>query len=135
MNGHSAQPAVTINGEARPLRLTLGALCEIEEALGGGDFDVLKKRLARPSVGDLIVILHALLGGGGASLTVEALKASDIDLSEAARAVANAFTALGNDVIGDDGASGGNVGEAPGKPAAPDARRTMTNGADGSSLP
>lgn len=98
-------PTIRIDGEERPLRLTLGALAQIEEALGGGDFDKLKDRLKAPRVADIVLILHALLAGGGAQLTLEALKASDVDLGEAARAVAKAFEALGG---GDD---------APGKPA------------------
>lgn len=90
-----------INGEEKTLRLTLGALADIEERLGGGSFELLQARLKTPRVTDIIVILHALIGGGGAQLTIEALKASDINLSEAAAAIAKAFEALA---------------EAPGKP-------------------
>ena len=91
--------SISINGERKPLRLTLGALAEIEEALGG-DIESLKARLANPRVGDLLVILNALLRGGGVSLSIEALKAADVDLAAAAGAIAKAFQAL----------------EAPGKP-------------------
>jgi len=91
--------SIKINGEEKPLRLTLGALAEIEEALGG-DVDGLKARLSRPRIGDLLIILNALLRGGGASLSLEALKAADVDLAVAANAIAEAFRAL----------------EAPGKP-------------------
>ena len=94
--------SIKIDGEEKPLRLTLGALAEIEDALGG-DIESLKNRLANPRVGDLLVILGALLRGGGVSLSVEALKAADVDLAAAAGAIARAFAAL----------------EAPGKPGAP----------------
>lgn len=84
-----------INGEPRTLRLTLGALAALEETLGEGDFATLQKRLEAPRVADLLVILSALLKGGGFAISVEALKASDVDLAEAARAIATAFRALG----------------------------------------
>ena len=86
--------SIKINGEERTLRLTLGALADIEYALGG-DLETLKARLQRPRVGDIVLILHALLTGGGSALTLEALKGSDLDLAEAARAVAKAFETLG----------------------------------------
>lgn len=82
-----------INGEEKILRLTLGALAEIEAAFGG-DVEALKARLARPRVGDIILILRALLAGGGAPVSLEALKASDVDLAAAAGAIADAFRVL-----------------------------------------
>lgn len=91
---------IKINGEQKTLRLTLGALADIEDSLGGGNFEGLKARLANPRVSDLILILHALLAGGGNLLTLEALKASDIDLTEAANVIARCFEALGNDAPG-----------------------------------
>lgn len=97
---------IRINNETCPLRLTLGALADIEAAFGG-DVGAMQARLKSPRVSDILLILHALLAGGGATLTMEALKASDIDIAEAARAIAQAFEALG---AGDDA-------EAPGKPA------------------
>lgn len=94
---------LVINGETKTLRLTLGALADIEAAFGG-DAEALKARLRRPRVGDIVLILHALLAGGGAGLSLEALKASDVNLSDAAAAIAKAFEALG-----------GSDGEGPGK--------------------
>ncbi len=83
-----------INGEAKILRLTLGALAALEENLGGGDFAALQKKLETPRVADLLLILQALLQGGGLALSLDALKASDIDLSDAASAIAKAFRSL-----------------------------------------
>ena len=91
---HPHDSQIVINGEAHPLRLTLGALAQIETALGGGDFEALQARLAKPSVSDMIAILHALLMGAGAQMPLAVLKASDVDLAEAARAIASAFSAL-----------------------------------------
>ncbi|GJL92777.1 GTA-gp10 family protein [Hyphococcus sp.] len=100
-----------INGEEQTLRLTLGALADIEDRLGGGDLSALQARLKKPRVADIILVLHALLtgggGSGGAALTLEALKASDLDLGEATRAIANAFESLGADDVSEG---------APGKP-------------------
>ncbi|MEL7486434.1 MAG: GTA-gp10 family protein [Pseudomonadota bacterium] len=90
-------PEILINGAPQKLRLTLGALAAIEEAVGGGDFEALKTRLQNPRVSDLILILHALIGGGGGTLGVEALKAADIDFAAASEAVAKAFKALEGD--------------------------------------
>lgn len=88
---------IVINGERKVLRLTLGALARLEETLGGGDFAALQKRLEAPGVGDLLLMLEALLQGGGTLVTIEALKASDLDFGAAARAVAKAFASLGGE--------------------------------------
>ena len=103
---HPHNSEILINGETHKLRLTLGALAQIEERLGG-DFEALQERLKSPRVSDIIVILHALLMGGGGALSLSVLKASDLDLGDAARAIATAFEAFGPDQ------------EAPGKPEAP----------------
>lgn len=86
--------SIVLNGEPKVLRLTLGALASLEENLGEGDFSTLQKRLEAPRVSDLLVILQALLQGGGALVTLDALKASDIDLGDAASAIARAFRSL-----------------------------------------
>ena len=86
--------ALRVNGETMTLRLTLGALAALEENLGGGDFAALQKKLEAPRVGDLLVILQALLQGGGRLVPLDALKQSDIDLADAAHAIAETFRAL-----------------------------------------
>jgi len=98
-----------INGEDHTLRLTLGALAEIETVLGTDDLGGLTARLANPSARDLLVILSALLGGGGHDLPVDTLKTQSFDLKAAMAAVARAF-ALG--LGSEDGAEDG---ERPGK--------------------
>jgi hypothetical protein len=89
--------SLVIDGERRILRLTLGALAALEETLGQGDFASLGKRLESPRIADLLVILQALLQGGGHLVSLEALKKSDLDLADAARAIAKAFAALADD--------------------------------------
>lgn len=85
---------ININGEAYPLKLTLGALADIEAAFGG-DVATMRARFQNPRVADLLSLLHALLIGGGAAMSLEALKASEIDIADAANAIAKAFKTLG----------------------------------------
>ena len=87
--------AITIDGETHILRLTLGALAEIEEKIGDGSFDALRSRLTNPRISDLLIILHALLFGGGTAMSLAAIKASDIDLEDASKAIALAFQSFG----------------------------------------
>ncbi len=95
MTQHRAGDAsIVINGEKKTLRLTLGALAALEEGLGQGDFSTLQRRLETPRIADLLMILQALLQGGGFQTTLDALKASDVDLAGAARAIAEAFRSL-----------------------------------------
>ena len=47
---------ICINGEDHKLCLTLGALAQLEEALGGGDYSQLQQRLKKPRVNDIILI-------------------------------------------------------------------------------
>ncbi len=93
----SGDAAITINGETKTLRLTLGALAALEETIGEGDFAALEKKLGNPRIADLLLVLQALLKGGGFSVSIEALKASDIDLGKAAIAIAAAFSTLSRD--------------------------------------
>ena len=86
---------LTIEGEPFRLRLTLGALAEIEGGLGLGSLLELTERLRAPTVADLAVILAALLRGGGHDMANEALLARQIDLPSAAQAIAAAFAAAG----------------------------------------
>lgn len=113
-----ADATLRVDGEMRPLRLTLGALADIEAAFGG-DFETLKARLENPRVGDLLVILHALLNGGGASLTIEALKAADIDFTEAGAAIARAFAALNAEHESPPGKPRGEKAASPGATGSP----------------
>ena len=97
---------LTIGEETYRLRLTLGALAEIEGALGTEDLAALTTRLGKPSARDMLVILAALLKGGGNAMGLEELRARSFDVKVAMAAVARAF-ALGVGGPGD--------GEAPGK--------------------
>ena len=67
VNRHRGEIAANMGGAERRLCLTLGALAELEAALGAGDLSALAERFGqgRFSANDLITILHAGLKGGG----------------------------------------------------------------------
>ena len=70
-NTQRGEISAVIDGEARTLCLTLGALAELEARLGGGDLVGLGERFAsgRVSARDLTAILGAGLRGGGNAIT------------------------------------------------------------------
>lgn len=78
-------------GRPRRLCLTLGALAELETAFEARGWEDLAARLRDLSAGDLTLVLAALLRGGGE----DSGDLSAVELGEAARAVAAAFTAAG----------------------------------------
>ena len=66
-NRYRGEIAAEIGGARRTLVLTLGALAELETALGADDLIALSERLAsgRLKARDLIAVLGAGLRGGG----------------------------------------------------------------------
>ncbi len=80
-------------GEERRLCLTLGALAEIETALGVSGVAGLAERMRALSARDLMAVLAALLRGGGEEALAGQLDRAAIDPVEAAEAVALAFVA------------------------------------------
>lgn len=92
MNGARGEARVRLAGEERTLCLTLGALAEIETALGVEGLGGLADRMRRLSARDLTAVLTALLRGGGETALAGDLVVA-LDPREAAEAVAMAFTA------------------------------------------
>ena len=93
MNAARGEVRVQLDGEMRVLCLTLGALAEIETALDLDGLDDLVRRLRSLSARDLIVILAALLRGGGEAAFADRLATAKVDAREAAEALAQAFRA------------------------------------------
>lgn len=91
MNAARGETAVVVDGAPRRLCLTLGALAEIEAAFGCARISELQARLRAASAADLIVVLAALLRGGGEAEAAARVAAAGIAPGEAARAVAEAF--------------------------------------------
>ena len=65
MNAARGETELVIGGQARRLCLTLGALAEIEAAFGCVRISDLEARMRALSAADLMIVLAALLRGGG----------------------------------------------------------------------
>lgn len=92
-NGARGEVTARLAGVERRLCLTLGALAEIETALGVEGLDGLAERMRRLSARDLTAVLAALLRGGGERELAGELDTAAVDPREAAEAVAKAFAA------------------------------------------
>lgn len=73
--------AITINGDRRVMRLTLGALAGLEAELGEPSLVALVERFegASFSTRDVLALLAAGLAGGGTPMSAEALGAAEIE--------------------------------------------------------
>lgn len=92
-NGARGEAMVVLAGEARRLCLTLGALAEMETALGVAGVEAMGARMRTLSAGDLMAVLAALLRGGGEGAFAGVLDQAAVTAAEAADAVAMAFVA------------------------------------------
>jgi hypothetical protein len=93
VNGARGEVGATLAGRERRLCLTLGALAEMEGALGVGGVEALAERMRGLSARDLQAVLAALLRGGGEAAFAADLPDARVTAAEAAEAVARAFAA------------------------------------------
>ncbi len=93
MNGVRGEVQVELAGRPRRLCLTLGALAEIEAGLDVDGAAALADRLRGLSARDLLVVLAALLRGGGEPELADGLERAAVDPREAAEAVGQTFAA------------------------------------------
>lgn len=91
MNPQRGEIALEIGGETRILCLTLGALAEIEAALGCESLKDLSVRMKAISAKDLQILLRALLRGGGEVETASRLSGLPIRPAEAVASVLACF--------------------------------------------
>ncbi|MEM9668823.1 MAG: gene transfer agent family protein [Pseudomonadota bacterium] len=91
VNGARGEVALMVDGKGHKLCLTLGALAEIETAFGCESLSDLDIRMRNLSAADLVVVLRALLRGGGATDLAQSVADTNIQPSAAAKAVAEAF--------------------------------------------
>ena len=92
-NGARGEVVAVLAGAERRLCLTLGALAEIETGLGLEGLAGLAERMRVLSARDLMLVLAALLRGGGDGALADELERAPVDPREAAEAVARAFAA------------------------------------------
>lgn len=92
-NSMRGEIVATLAGQDRTLCLTLGALAEIETALGVAGLDALAERMRLLSAGDLQAVLAALLRGGGEIELADRLAQAAIHPRDAMDAVTRAFAA------------------------------------------
>ena len=92
-NAVRGEVEVELAGGKRRLCLTLGALAQMEAGLGVTGMGALAQRVAQMSAGDLMVVLAALLRGGGELELADGLGAAQVEPRAAAEAVAAAFRA------------------------------------------
>lgn len=91
VNARRGEVSVDIDGQPRKLCLTLGALAEIETAFGCKELRELDLRMRALSARDLVVVLGALLRGGGETALAETIGEVVVAPGAAAKAVAEAF--------------------------------------------
>ncbi|PZU89632.1 MAG: transfer Agent [Chelatococcus sp.] len=119
INRHRGEAALPVGGESLPMRLTLGALAELEHAFSVESLPALGERFVegRLSARDVIRILAAGLRGAGSSISDEQVAGLSFDggLNGAIRAA----IALLEATFGDAEASSEASGEAPRPPRPP----------------
>lgn len=92
-NGARGEVVAALAGSERRLCLTLGALAEIETAFRLSGVEALAERMRALSANDLMVVLAALLRGGGEGAFAGELDRVAVTPREAAEAVAAGFAA------------------------------------------
>lgn len=80
-NAYRGEVALRIGGRERVLRLTLGALCELEETCEGGSVVALVERFetGRVLARDLLALIAAGLRGAGEAITLEEVARLEIE--------------------------------------------------------
>ena len=80
-NPHRGEVSLVIDGRARTMRLTLGALAGLEARLAAGSLMGLAERFedGRVSAGDLLALLAAGLSGAGEEVAEDALARAEIE--------------------------------------------------------
>lgn len=94
-NAMRGEVDIDLGGRRLVLCLTLGALAEIETALGGDNLAAAIARLKAPSARQLVAILGALVRGGGTAISDSDIAAMRLDIGKAVEAIGAAFVVAG----------------------------------------
>ena len=80
-NPYTGEVALVIDGERRVLKLTLGALAELEQALETGSLVAMVERFETGgySSRDVLALIVAGLRGGGADVAAADLRSAEIE--------------------------------------------------------
>jgi len=91
-NPYAGEVSLVINGERRVLKLTLGALAELEDALGATSLVALVERFEAGSFSarDVMALIMAGLHGAGHATVADDLLRADIEGGAVAAARASA---------------------------------------------
>ncbi len=95
VNSARGEVALELDGRRYCLCLTLGALAEIETALGAASLNDLDVKLQSLSTTQLTEIVFALMRGGGEDITLDDLANLPLNMGDLSAAVAKAFAAAG----------------------------------------
>lgn len=79
-NPYAGEAAIVLDGQPLTLKLTLGALVELEQALGAESLMALVERFetGRFSAREVMAVLLAALHGAGHAVTAQALLSAEI---------------------------------------------------------
>ena len=98
VNRHRGESAFEIAGERYALRATLGALAEIEDALGIESLAQLQNRFANLRARDILSILKYMSAAGGAEIPADALNNLEVaDIETATEAIVSAINQGGTE--------------------------------------
>ncbi len=95
VNAMRGEVSLMIGGKQATLCLTLGALAEIESALGGEGLSGFASAMKSLRARDITAILGALMRGGGSTVADEELATMRVDITSAVAAIAESFEAAG----------------------------------------
>jgi hypothetical protein len=79
------------NGKSLTMRLTLGALAEIENGLGLSNLGDIATRMKSPATKDIAVVASALLRAGGIAMSPDDVLGLETDVGSLVTAITGAF--------------------------------------------
>ena len=86
---------LAVAGKRYTMRLTLGALAEIEDGLNIASLSEIGTRLKSLATSDIAIVASALLRGGGHDISADEIMSLDVELGAIVRAIAEAFANAG----------------------------------------